>query len=193
LRPIVGGRRSERLAAVAPSLLSGRLLSQPFQAFSLDRALVSLPGLLVLLNASPEELEGPGDETNVVTLSRNPARVGSYAQSACSPSDPSRVARRGGHTPSRTFFLSMTPSQSVSLPAVAVSYFQSGFRRRAFSTPCKFGQRETRRFQRVLRWACLGSNQGPPACEAGALPLSYAPGRKPRRLEGMLSAAASRP
>jgi hypothetical protein len=25
-------------------------------------------------------------------------------------------------------------------------------------------------------WAHLGSNQGPPACEAGALPLSYAPG-----------------
>src|SRR5215203_2517897 len=25
------------------------------------------------------------------------------------------------------------------------------------------------------RWACLGSNQGPPACEAGALPLSYTP------------------
>jgi hypothetical protein len=24
-------------------------------------------------------------------------------------------------------------------------------------------------------WAHLGSNQGPPACEAGALPLSYAP------------------
>jgi hypothetical protein len=87
-------------------------------------------------------------------------------------------------------------------------------------------------------WAHLGSNQGPPACEAGALPLSYAPGSraedtqphfaatagfagggrngdgskrrtstshhgsrsepdlsrvKPRRLEGMLSAAASRP
>jgi hypothetical protein len=27
----------------------------------------------------------------------------------------------------------------------------------------------------VERWARLGSNQGPPACEAGALPLSYAP------------------
>src|SRR6266853_5250758 len=26
-------------------------------------------------------------------------------------------------------------------------------------------------------WAHLGLNQGPPACEAGALPLSYAPGR----------------
>src|SRR5919108_5204874 len=26
------------------------------------------------------------------------------------------------------------------------------------------------------RWARLGSNQRPPACEAGALPLSYAPG-----------------
>src|SRR5215210_6669109 len=25
------------------------------------------------------------------------------------------------------------------------------------------------------QWAHLGSNQGPPACEAGALPLSYAP------------------
>ena len=25
------------------------------------------------------------------------------------------------------------------------------------------------------KWAHLGSNQGPPACEAGALPLSYAP------------------
>src|SRR6476620_3517697 len=27
------------------------------------------------------------------------------------------------------------------------------------------------------RWAHLGSNQGPLACEASALPLSYAPGR----------------
>ena len=27
----------------------------------------------------------------------------------------------------------------------------------------------------VKRWARLGSNQRPPACEAGALPLSYAP------------------
>ena len=26
-------------------------------------------------------------------------------------------------------------------------------------------------------WAHLGSNQGPLACEASALPLSYAPGR----------------
>lgn len=66
MRPIVGGRRSDRLAAVAPSLFSGRLLSRPFQAFSLDRALVSLSGPLVLLNASRKELEGPGDEPNVV-------------------------------------------------------------------------------------------------------------------------------
>jgi hypothetical protein len=29
---------------------------------------------------------------------------------------------------------------------------------------------------RRKEWAHLGSNQGPPACEAGALPLSYAPG-----------------
>ena len=28
---------------------------------------------------------------------------------------------------------------------------------------------------RRTEWAHLGSNQGPPACEAGALPLSYAP------------------
>ena len=28
----------------------------------------------------------------------------------------------------------------------------------------------------LVRWAHLGLNQGPPACEAGALPLSYAPG-----------------
>jgi hypothetical protein len=31
------------------------------------------------------------------------------------------------------------------------------------------------RFPAPLWWAHLGSNQGPPACEAGALPLSYAP------------------
>ena len=29
--------------------------------------------------------------------------------------------------------------------------------------------------QRRVQWARLGSNQRPPACEAGALPLSYAP------------------
>lgn len=28
------------------------------------------------------------------------------------------------------------------------------------------------------RWARLGSNQRPPACKAGALPLSYAPGTR---------------
>lgn len=28
-----------------------------------------------------------------------------------------------------------------------------------------------------VQWAHLGSNQGPLACEASALPLSYAPGR----------------
>jgi hypothetical protein len=33
----------------------------------------------------------------------------------------------------------------------------------------------SRRLQRVSQWARLGSNQRPPACEAGALPLSYAP------------------
>jgi hypothetical protein len=52
---------------------------------------------------------------------------------------------------------------------------------------------KSRTLQQLFQWAHLGSNQGPPACEAGALPLSYAPGREPRRLEGMLSAAASRP
>jgi hypothetical protein len=31
------------------------------------------------------------------------------------------------------------------------------------------------RDRRVVSWARLGSNQRPPACEAGALPLSYAP------------------
>ena len=34
-----------------------------------------------------------------------------------------------------------------------------------------------RQFAKYLaRWAHLGSNQGPLACEASALPLSYAPG-----------------
>jgi hypothetical protein len=35
--------------------------------------------------------------------------------------------------------------------------------------------RKTRPTRRVFSWARLGSNQRPPACEAGALPLSYAP------------------
>jgi hypothetical protein len=39
----------------------------------------------------------------------------------------------------------------------------------------KMEKDKTRRFQRVSQWARLGSNQRPPACEAGALPLSYAP------------------
>src|SRR3954467_15316857 len=34
----------------------------------------------------------------------------------------------------------------------------------------------------VVRWAYLGLNQGPPACEAGALPLSYTPGKRPGML-----------
>jgi hypothetical protein len=37
--------------------------------------------------------------------------------------------------------------------------------------------KKTRHLRRVFSWARLGSNQRPPACEAGALPLSYAPGR----------------
>ena len=35
------------------------------------------------------------------------------------------------------------------------------------------------------QWAHLGSNQGPPACEAGALPLSYAP----QRLQGIAASS----
>src|SRR6266540_6620022 len=34
-----------------------------------------------------------------------------------------------------------------------------------------------RRADSLGEWAHLGSNQGPLACEASALPLSYAPGR----------------
>src|SRR5581483_419453 len=34
-------------------------------------------------------------------------------------------------------------------------------------------------FPGLLSWARLGSNQRPPACEAGALPLSYAPQGRP--------------
>jgi len=44
-------------------------------------------------------------------------------------------------------------------------------------------------------WAHLGSNQGPPACEAGALPLSYAPQRgedSNRRLAGIQGAGERR-
>jgi hypothetical protein len=36
-------------------------------------------------------------------------------------------------------------------------------------------QRENPPFPAGFLWAHLGSNQGPPACEAGALPLTYAP------------------
>ncbi len=43
--------------------------------------------------------------------------------------------------------------------------------------------------RRVRRWAYLGLNQGPPACEAGALPLSYTPGKRP----GMLADGRCRP
>jgi hypothetical protein len=42
------------------------------------------------------------------------------------------------------------------------------------STSC-FALRPGRPAKATLTWAHLGSNQGPPACEAGALPLSYAP------------------
>jgi hypothetical protein len=37
-------------------------------------------------------------------------------------------------------------------------------------------------FQGLPEWAYLGLNQGPPACEAGALPLSYTPGKRPGML-----------
>jgi hypothetical protein len=37
------------------------------------------------------------------------------------------------------------------------------------------GEQKTPRFQGVSEWARLGSNQRPLACEASALPLSYAP------------------
>jgi hypothetical protein len=53
--------------------------------------------------------------------------------------------------------------------------FPNGFQSRASSTNCKDRIGESRRLQRVSQWARLGSNQRPPACEAGALPLSYAP------------------
>ena len=38
--------------------------------------------------------------------------------------------------------------------------------------------------EQCFRWAYLGLNQGPPACEAGALPLSYTPGNRPRNASG---------
>ncbi len=44
-------------------------------------------------------------------------------------------------------------------------------------------------FGNVGRWAYLGLNQGPPACEAGALPLSYTPGKRP----GMLADGSCAP
>jgi hypothetical protein len=47
---------------------------------------------------------------------------------------------------------------------------------RRVACPGDDGPEKRRRFQRLREWAHLGSNQGPPACEAGALPLSYAPG-----------------
>jgi hypothetical protein len=37
-------------------------------------------------------------------------------------------------------------------------------------------KRKRPRFQGLSQWARLGSNQRPLACEASALPLSYAPG-----------------
>src|SRR4029077_16308795 len=43
------------------------------------------------------------------------------------------------------------------------------------SPPALHSQRWRPRNGLVERWARLGSNQRPPACEAGALPLSYAP------------------
>ena len=41
--------------------------------------------------------------------------------------------------------------------------------------PRLLDRNRTRLISRAFLWARLGSNQGPPACEAGALPLSYAP------------------
>ena len=46
----------------------------------------------------------------------------------------------------------------------------------------RFGVRLRRSLLRVRAWAYLGLNQGPPACEAGALPLSYTPGKRPGML-----------
>ena len=49
----------------------------------------------------------------------------------------------------------------------------------AFARPGEVRSQLTRPSKPPLRelWAHLGSNQGPLACEASALPLSYAPGR----------------
>src|SRR3954447_17201150 len=42
-------------------------------------------------------------------------------------------------------------------------------------TACRSPATKPRRFPARFVWAHVGSNHGPPACEAGALPLSYAP------------------
>ena len=44
------------------------------------------------------------------------------------------------------------------------------------STPVTARSEEVADFQATSRWARLGLNQRPLACEASALPLSYAPG-----------------
>jgi hypothetical protein len=80
-----------------------------------------------------------------------------------------RIRTKGGH-------LLRSPWLSPELEAYTPLPFPNPFPKASVEHELqKAGIRETRHFQRVSQWARLGSNQRPPACEAGALPLSYAP------------------
>ena len=89
---------------------------------------------------------------------------------ACAASKPGRSSTRSRQRP-----LWPKPTPSSSRPPHSA--------RRS-----RFGVRLRRSLLRVRAWAYLGLNQGPPACEAGALPLSYTPGKRP----GMLADEACR-
>ena len=63
--------------------------------------------------------------------------------------------------------------QDVSPGVLSVS--KTGSKAEHLARSGKDGERENPPVSSGSQWARLGSNQRPPACEAGALPLSYAP------------------
>ena len=91
--------------------------------------------------------------------------------------DPAVAAERLGHSDGGALFLRTYRHLYESEKRSQARLLESLVRRHLDATVDKrsrgsgfFAQRSG-----IRRWAHLGSNQGPPACEAGALPLSYAP------------------
>jgi hypothetical protein len=102
--------------------------------------------------------------------------------------DPAAAAERLGHSEGGALFLRRYRHLYEAEKRLQVARLES-FVREHLDTACTDDADELEGNAQPRgcgEWAHLGSNQGPPACEAGALPLSYAP-ESPTRIPNNIS------